>query len=158
MEELLEYRQRMISRFAQVPGLIDQTISKIHDHAEPLEQQGWNVHQIITHMRDVNREVYLPRLHRIMSEEDPVFENFDGDDWMVNHYDPNESLDTIIKEFHEQCLSTADWLGGLAPDSWNRNGSHPTIGNHSMQWWTERTLAHIFEHLLQLEGSTPGSS
>ena len=92
--------------------------------------------------------------YEIMAEEDPVFENFDGDDWMVNHYDPNESLDTINKEFQEQCRSTADWLVELSRDSWNRSGIHPTIGNHTMQWWVERTLTHNFDHLLQLEGST----
>jgi hypothetical protein len=158
MEELLEYRQRMISRFTEASDLINQAISKIQDHGEPLEDEGWNVHQIITHLRDVNREVYLPRLHQIMAEEDPIFKNFDGDDWMLNHYDPQESLGTVINEFKVQCRSTADWLVELAPDSWNRSGIHSTIGNHTMQWWVERTLVHIFEHLLQLEGSSDDPS
>ena len=129
MEELIEYRKQMISRFAEAHEKINQAMSRFPDPNEPLEEEGWNIHQIIAHLRDVNREVYLPRLRRIMAEEDPVFENFDGEDWMLNHYDPLEPLDAIMAEFGEQCRTTADWLMELAPKSWNRSGSHPTIGN-----------------------------
>ncbi|MFC2063955.1 DinB family protein [Chloroflexota bacterium] len=151
MEELIEYRKRMIGRFAEAHEKISQAMSRFPDPNVRLEKEGWNIHQIIAHIRDVNREVYLPRLRRIMAEEDPVFENFDGEDWMLNHYDPRESLDAIMAEFGEQCQTTADWLMELAPKSWNRSGSHPTIGTHTLQWWVERTLAHIIEHNHQLE-------
>ncbi|HKZ44998.1 MAG TPA: DinB family protein [Anaerolineales bacterium] len=153
MEELLEYRQRMINRFAEAPALIDSAMAKIPAHNQSLEEGDWNAHQVITHMRDVNSQVYLPRLQRIMTESDPIFKNFDGDAWMVDHYDPHEPLGAILNELKEQCLSTAEWLHQLAPPSWNRNGIHPTIGTHTLQWWVERTLAHINEHVAQLEGS-----
>jgi hypothetical protein len=153
MEELTEYRQKLIGKFAQAPVLIEQVIKKIKDPNQPLEEGGWNVHQIITHMRDVNKQVYLPRLQRIMNEEDPLFENFDGDAWMIKHYDPKEHLESVLLELYEQCRSTADWLTQLSPPSWIRNGIHPAIGNHTMQWWVERTLAHVSEHVTQLEGS-----
>ncbi|MFN2215798.1 MAG: DinB family protein [Anaerolineales bacterium] len=153
MEELLEYRLRMINRFAEAPGLIDQALAKLPDHKKPLEEGGWNVHQILVHMRDVNKQVYLPRLQRIMNEEDPKFQNFDGDVWMEVHYDPQEPFDSILNELKDQCLSTNEWLKQLNSPSWNRNGTHPTIGTHTLQWWVERVLAHLDEHIVQLEAS-----
>lgn len=150
MEELLEYRQRLVTRVAESGSLLEKAIQQYKDPFLPLEPGGWNVHQIVTHLRDVNQQVYLPRLSRILNEENPLFENFDGETWMAEHYQSKEPLQKIMAEFDEQCRSCSKWLSGLKNDAWNRSGKHPTIGVHSLQWWVERTLAHISEHLVQL--------
>lgn len=158
MEELLEYRQRLIKKIATAPLRIETALIQIKDASRPLENGGWNLHQVVAHMRDVNQHVYLPRLHRIMDEENPLFENFDGEAWMAKNYQPQESIQKVATEFKEQCQSSADWLNGLPLEAWNRAGQHPYFGKHSLQWWVERTLAHINEHLAQLEpkeGSNP---
>src|SRR5665648_136212 len=113
MEELLEYRQRIINKIATAPESIESAILRITDHTLPLEAGGWNIHQVIAHMRDVNQHVYLPRLHRIIDEENPMFENFDGDAWMAEHYQPLEPIGILSSEFNEQCNLTADWLNSL---------------------------------------------
>lgn len=151
MEELLEYRQRMVMKIASAPEKIEAAILRIKDPTLPLESGGWNLHQVVAHMRDVNRHVYLPRLHRIIDEDNPMFENFDGEAWMVEHYQLQEPIRKLVTDFNEQCLSSADWLKTLPLEAWNRPGRHPSFGKHSLQWWVERTLAHINEHLSQLE-------
>jgi len=150
MEELLEYRQRMLNKLAQAGKQVERIVSKAKDPSQPLEPGGWNIHQVVTHLRDVNKQVYLPRLHHIVDEEDPLFENFDGEAWMAQHYQPREPILELSSEFGNQCESTAIWLGSLPNENWNRPGKHPTIGVHSLQWWVERFLAHITEHLVQL--------
>lgn len=151
MEELLEYRLRMIKQIGKAADKIDPALQRNPDQSQPLESGGWNLHQVITHMRDVNKQVYLPRLKRIIAEDNPMFENFDGDAWMAEHYQAEESLQEVVSEFKEQCRTTTDWLIDLPKEAWNRPGTHPTLGKHSLQWWVERTLAHISEHLAQLE-------
>ncbi|HCC78610.1 MAG: hypothetical protein A2X25_09850 [Chloroflexi bacterium GWB2_49_20] len=151
MEELLEYRQRMLNKLAEAPGLVETAVFNIKDQTQPLEAGGWNIHQVVAHMRDVNQHVYLLRLHRIIDEENPMFENFDGEAWMAEHYQPLEPIRNLVSEFREQCRSTADWLRSLPLEAWNLPGKHPSFGKHSLQWWVERTLAHISEHLAQLE-------
>jgi hypothetical protein len=150
MEELLEYRQRMVNKFAESGKLLETALLLINDPTQPLEPGGWNPHQVVAHMRDVNRQVYIPRLHRIVEEENPLFEDFDGETWMTLHYQPREAMQELITEFGEQCLTNATWLRSLPIETWNRSGKHPTIGVHSLQWWVERLLAHISDHLLQL--------
>ena len=150
MEELLEYRQRMLNKLAESGKLLETALSMINDPVSPLEPGGWNAHQVVTHLRDVNQQVYLPRIHRIIEEEIPLFENFDGEAWMVGHYQPEEPLNNLSSEFSNQCLSSATWLRSLPNEAWNRSGKHPTIGVHSLQWWVERLLAHISDHLAQL--------
>lgn len=151
MEELLEYRLRMLNKFAESGELLEKALLMITDPKTPLEPGGWNTHQVVVHMRDVNQQVYLPRLHRIVEEEMPLFENFDGDAWMALHYQPEEPMQVITNEFGSHCLSNATWLRSLPNETWNRPGKHPTIGVHSLQWWVERLLAHVSDHLVQLD-------
>lgn len=151
MEELLEYRQRMIKKIAKTSEFVEAATLRIKDHSQALETDGWNLHQVIAHMRDVNQHVYLLRLHRIIDEENPMFEDFDGEAWMAENYQPREPIHKLVSEFKEQCNSSANWLKNLPVEAWNRPGRHPYFGEHTLQWWTERTLAHIEEHLAQLK-------
>lgn len=150
MEELFEYRDRMLTRLAESGKMLETALGQIKDVTTPLEPGGWNAHQVITHMRDVNQQVYIPRLHRIIDEENPLFENFDGEAWMAQHYQAQEAVPDITTQFGSQCLACATWLRGLPAEAWNRPGKHPTIGVHSLQWWVERLLAHVTDHLKQL--------
>lgn len=112
----------------------------------------WNAHQILAHLRDVNREVYFPRLEQIINQVNPNFAEFDGVRWMQEHYDPAEPLEKLLNEFKGQCEGTASWLENLPAADWQRLGTHVSLGCHSFQWWADRMVAHIAEHLAQLRG------
>jgi hypothetical protein len=151
MEELMEYRQRFLDKLEAAPEELRAAAAALPDPRAPLEPGGWNAHQVLVHVRDVNGHVYPPRLYRILEEENPLFENFDGDAWMAAHYDPREPLEAILAECARQCAEVASRLRGLPAAAWNRPGTHPTYGTHPLQWWAERMLAHIQEHVAQIK-------
>lgn len=156
MEELLEYRQRMLEQLVEAPRRLEKSLGEKDDLYQFLQPADWNAHQVIVHMRDVNQQVYLPRLARIVNEENPTFENFDGDAWMETHYMADEPAGKILKDFSNGCQNTFNIVKDLPSAGWNRPGTHPTLGKHTLQWWLERTLAHISEHLEQLENEGGG--
>jgi hypothetical protein len=151
MEELIEYRQRMLKKMADAGGQLQAVVLTTGDPYKPLLPGSWNTHQVIAHMRDVNQEVYLPRLERIVAEDSPIFDDFDTEGWMTAHYQAREPIQQLVTGFAEKCRTSVEWLAGLPVEAWNRPGSHPLIGKHTLQWWVERTLTHITEHLAQLE-------
>jgi hypothetical protein len=155
MEELLEYRQNLLNKLSGSTHQLESSILAAKDPMQPLESGGWNMHQVITHMRDVNKHVYLPRLHLILEQDNPMFEDFDAEAWMIEHYAPGEAMGSLVSQFGEQCQACSNWLGGLPVEAWNRPGKHPTLGTHSLQWWVERLLAHISEHIRQLSHGNP---
>lgn len=150
MEELLDYRKDLLNKLSTAPDELAKSLKSIRDPFQPLEPGGWNAHQVIVHMRDVNREVYILRLKRILKEEDPMFANFEGEAWMAAHYQAGEPLADVLAEFSSGCTSTAAWLANLPASAWNKPGSHPTLGRHALQWWVERLLTHVNEHLQQI--------
>jgi hypothetical protein len=147
-------REYLFSGLRNAPREVQHILGEIPDFYEvkPRQDGSWNSHQILAHLRDVNREVYLPRLEQIAASSNPLFQEFDGERWMAEHYDPAEPMAALVREFKQQSKQTADWLESLPDETWERPGTHVSLGTHSFQWWADRMVAHIGEHLVQLRG------
>jgi hypothetical protein len=148
MKELNEYRARLIQRIMDVTKEFCEACLAVKDPFTPLGEDGWNVHQIATHARDVHKLVYGERARRTALEDNPEFQNFDGDSYMAQHYDAKEPLNELLDGFVASVGSLADFLGGLPAKAWSRESRHATFGSgFTLQTWVERDLAHIEEHL-----------
>jgi hypothetical protein len=105
-------------------------------------------HQIAVHTRDVNELVYGMRARRTAEEENPEFQNFDGDAYMAEHYNPGEPLKELLDGFVANVEALAGMLRELPVEAWSRTSRHTTFGSgFTLQTWVERDLAHIQEHL-----------
>ena len=111
-------------------------------------KQGWSVHQIAVHTRDVDQLIYGLRARRTAMEDHPKFESFDGDAYMAKNYDASESLEDLLTGFVENVDALVELLRDLPPEGWSRPSSHATLGQGlTLQSWVEKDLAHIEEHL-----------
>lgn len=148
MEQLLEYRERLFSRLSLAAEEFRAAVQAVGDPYAPRQADRWNVHQLAVHVRDVHKLVYGQRIRRTLEEQDPLFENFAGDAYMADHYDPHESLSSILDGLVESVHSTVAGLRDLPPEAWKRGSRHATYGGgFTAQTWVERCLAHIEEHL-----------
>lgn len=148
MKELEEYRRRLIQRLGDAAHEFRAACLATAEPYAPIESGGWNTHQLAVHTRDVDRLVYGMRARRTAEEQDPLFENFDGDAYMTDHYDSKEPLSAVLDDLVAGTESLGGFLGGLPPGAWARESSHATNGRgFTLQTWVERGLGHIEEHL-----------
>jgi hypothetical protein len=148
MKELTEYRTKLIARLVGAAHEFRAVCLAVQDAAMPLEAGGWTVHQIAAHTRDVDRLVYGLRARRTAAEDNPEFQNFDGEEYMAEHYSKSEPLVDILDGLVEQVESLADELRALPSGTWARVSSHVMLGHDlTLQTWVEKDLAHIEEHL-----------
>ncbi|MBN2119390.1 MAG: DinB family protein [Anaerolineales bacterium] len=147
MKELLEYRRKLLERLAQAASEFRTACLAVRDPYAPLEE-GWNVHQIAVHTRDVDRLVYGLRVRRTAVEENPEFPNFDGNVYLAENYDAGEPLAEVLNKFVESIEALVQWLQTLPAEAWSRLSRHTTLGGGlTLQTWVEKSLAHIEEHL-----------
>ena len=148
MKELNEYRSHLLNRLiAATKEFRDACLAADDAHA-PLSEGEWNVHQTAAHTRDVNELVYGMRAKRTAQEDNPEFENFDGDAYMAEHYNADEPLHEMLDGFVESVEALYDFLKALPAETWSRESRHITFGDgFTLQTWVERNLAHIEEHL-----------
>lgn len=148
MKELKEYRSSLINRLVASAREFQAACLSAKDPFAPLGEDSWNVHQIAAHTRDVNQLVYGMRAQRTAQEDNPEFENFDGDAYTREHYSADESLSTILDGFVQSVEALAGLLRDLPPEAWSRASRHAKLGSgFTLQTWVERDLAHIEEHL-----------
>lgn len=148
MKELKEYRVNLVNRLVSATKEFQTACLAVHDPFAKLGEDGWSVHQIAAHTRDVNSLVYGLRAKRTAEENNPEFQNFDGDAYMAGHYNKDEPLQELLDGFVANMEALADMLRSLPVEAWSRESRHTTFGGgFTLQTWIERDLAHIEEHL-----------
>lgn len=148
MKELLDYRARLIENLVAAAKEFRAQCLAVKDPFAPLEEGGWNTHQVAAHTRDVDAMVYGMRARRTAVEDNPEFPSFDADKHSAEHYTAGEPLETLLDGFVASIESLTAMLRGLAGEAWARESRHATLGSgFTLQTWVERNLAHIEEHM-----------
>ena len=147
MSELEEYRIRMLEKLEEAARAFRTECLAAADPYAP-SKQGWSVHQIAVHTRDVDQLIYGLRARRTALEENPTFPSFDGEAYMAMHYDAKEPLSELLNGFVENVGALIELVRALPAEGWSRTSSHSTLGGGlTLQSWVEKDLAHIEEHL-----------
>jgi len=128
MKELTEYREKLIKRFDEAAGEFCAACEVVKDPFQKVAD-GWNLHQVASHTRDVQKLVYVRRIEQTLKEDVPLFENFEADEWMAAHYNPQEPLAGILDEFTNDVNELCVLLSGLTPRDWSRESNHVDFGN-----------------------------
>lgn len=148
MKEVNAYRTQLINKLIASAREFREVCLAVPDPFIPAEENGWTVHQIAAHVRDVDQLVYGLRAKRTAQEDNPAFSNFDGEIYAQEHYSPEESLKNMLAGFVHSVESLTDMLRNLPLEAWSRVSRHEKLGeNLTLQLWVERSLAHIGEHL-----------
>lgn len=148
MNELEEYRKSLIEKLEDMAKAFRAECLAVKDPYAPLAKDGWNVHQIAVHTRDVDKLIYGLRARRTAMEDNPEFPNFNGEAYMAEHYDPKESLSELLNGFVANVEALIELLRALPGEGWSRVSSHAKLGSGlTLQSWIEKDLAHIQEHL-----------
>lgn len=148
MKELLDYREKLLARLLEAAKQFRRECLAVNDPFAPLTAGGWNAHQVAAHARDVEAQAYGLRARRTALEDNPEFQNFDGDAYAATHYNANEPLAELLDGFVASVQSLVEFLRQLSPAAWARESRHAELGSgFTLQTWVERDLAHIEEHL-----------
>ncbi len=152
MKELIEYRKKLVERLAEAAREFHDAYMK-SDPSMRLDGE-WTLHQVAAHVRDIHQVVYGARARRTLQEENPLFSRIDPDEYMKSNYRADEPLQKILTDFKESVDQLCNDLNNAPLEAWVRVSRHETIGDGiTLQWWVERSLAHIEEHLAPLAKS-----
>jgi hypothetical protein len=155
MQDLLDYRARLVERFGRQPSEFAQAIAALPEAEWWLRRgpDGRTVHALMAHTRDLEALAYLPRLRRILREDDPALPAFASHRWSEADYDATEPMEALLADFARAREEEVALVRDLAPAGWSRCGFHPPTGRRTAQWWVERALAHGREHLADIRAA-----
>jgi hypothetical protein len=155
MSELFEYRRKLLAALAAQPEMLIARLRAVPEAEWHLhhDAQGHTIHMLAAHMRDLEALAILPRLRRILLEDDPRLDAFQNHRWSVANHDPAESLSSILTAWRQAREDVVQVLWPVPETAWVRRGFHPPSGWRTLQWWAERAYTHAREHVHDLQRS-----
>jgi carbonic anhydrase/acetyltransferase-like protein (isoleucine patch superfamily) len=155
--------QALLSLLELTPARLAQTLEGVSDPARLAARptaDGWSALEVLCHLRDVEAEVYAPRVAQLL---DPASASGDvilagaGDvdarnaEWTrVRRYRDAEPA-AALAGFARARGETLAKLEGLGPTDWGRSAIHPSRGAITLYEQVERFAEHDLGHLRQLE-------
>ena len=118
----------------------------------------WCVTEVMAHLLDLERTVFLPRLRRIAGEERPVFETFDADAWARARDHRARDFAADLDAFARARADTLAFLRGVPRDAAERRGLSAHFGPVTLAQYATHAADHDLEHLGQMRDLRAGQS
>jgi HAD superfamily hydrolase (TIGR01549 family) len=112
--------------------------------------EEWCPTEILCHMRDVDREVNLARIKKVLTETNPFISGKDTDPWANERKYICQNGPEALQKFITARLELLSLLQDLPPESWQRRARHAILGPTSLAELVSIIAAHDRLHIQQM--------
>lgn len=116
---------------------------------EKPEPGEWSLTEILCHLRDVDREINIPRLIKTLSEPSPFLPGVNSDTWADDRGYAKENGQTALIEFIQARSQLVERLQNLAPAQWEAVARHAIFGPTNVRELFSFTITHDRLHTQQ---------
>jgi hypothetical protein len=116
----------------------------------------WSVTEIVCHLRDVDREVHIPRLQSLLIEEEPFMPGVVSDDWAIERGYRAQDGQRALAELATARAELLSLIPGADDGAWQRRGRHTFFGPTSFWELVCLILEHDELHIEQVRDTLAG--
>lgn len=110
----------------------------------------WSPSEVLCHLRDVDAEVNLWRLQKVLNENNPFIPGKDTDPWAeVRQYCIQDGIQAL-SDFTQARIHVLNLLEDLSPDSWDRPARHAIFGPTTLRELVNIIAGHDILHVQQV--------
>lgn len=147
-------KDRIIWNLRSLPNELDDLLNGLDEETmrwRPIPNK-WSIKEIMCHLRDMEREAYLARYRKILSEENPVLPNVDQDRLAIERDYLNQDVKAALAEFKALRNETIQTLNDAPVEAWSRSGVHETDGPMTIEQLVLRQIkGNDLNHLVQMK-------
>ncbi len=149
MGDTSTYRMELVTRLRLATDDLTWAASAMRPEElvyKPTDQE-WSAHEHLSHLRDMEREVYLPLLRWATVPEmlDPL--DYSRRDWHEHRYDPGEPVEAILDDIARMRDEELTIFRELDDETWTRFRTDTRWGPLTCQWIAELMYRHVLDHL-----------
>ena len=111
---------------------------------------GWSPVEIVCHLRDVDSEVNLPRLQKILTSDNPFIAGRDTDRWAEERQYILQNGPRALQDFLHARMEILSHLENLTSADWDRPARHAIFGPSRLFEIVEISSAHDRVHVDQM--------
>ena len=134
------------------PAVFDTWCANLTPERWSLQSQppAWSPVEIVCHLRDVDSEVNLPRLKKIISTPNPFIPGSDSDRWAEERKYIHQNGRQALNSFTTARMEMISIMEKLRPAEWELPARHAIFGPTHLFEMVEITSAHDRLHVEQL--------
>jgi hypothetical protein len=145
MEELLK-------ELAATPRTLAHLVVEASDELLDAAPAGeWSARTVLAHLRDDEYLVLRMRCERMLSEDGPVFPDFDEKAWAESRSRARDRKEELLGDFALQRQASLNMLANLRPGDGLRPGRHAEYGEFTVGSWVQHWAEHDRAHVAQIE-------
>jgi FMN phosphatase YigB (HAD superfamily) len=146
-----ESPQALLATLRSTPAALAALISSLQPQAwtrlpAPAE---WCLTEIVCHLRDVERDVNLPRIRKVLAEESPFLVGEVTDAWVKERHCADQDGPQALADFTFARKETLGILDGLRAE-WSRPARHAIFGATTLQELVGFIAGHDRAHIQQV--------
>lgn len=152
----------LVANLRATPAGISSLVASLpeKDWVQQPEKGEWCLTEIVCHLRDVEREVNLPRIQKMLAEDNPFLPGVETDGWVQERRCIEEHGPQALADFISLRKQSIDLLAGLQME-WGKTARHAIFGRTSLQELVGIFSGHDRVHIQQIwktlhPGSTSG--
>jgi hypothetical protein len=111
----------------------------------------WSMKEVLAHLAAVERDLFVPRLRRMLAEDWPQFESFDPDAWARERDRRLGDARQDLAAFQAARAELGALLRGLGPGDLERVAGSRAFGMVTVHEYLTHVAEHDTEHLEELE-------
>ena len=117
------------------------------------DEDEWSLAEILCHLRDVDHEVNLPRLKKVLREHNPFLAGMDTDPWAAERQYNHQDGKVALHDFTQYRLEILSILEHLSPGEWDRPARHAIFGPTQIRELVSILAGHDRLHLRQISNT-----
>lgn len=142
----------MIDELAAFPATLKDSLAAAGPHLRVRASDGrFAMVEHLCHLGDLEREGYGMRIERLLSEEKPEWDDFDGDAIAMQRNYLEQDADAALARFVDARAANVARLRAAKPDDWQRSGVHRGVGTITLARVAEMMLEHDRGHAADIE-------
>jgi hypothetical protein len=147
-------KDRILWNLKSLPNELEDLLKDLDEETlrwRPIPNK-WSIKEIMCHLRDMEREAYLARYRKMLTEETPILPNIDQDRIAAESDYVNQDMQNALDEFKWLRGETIKTLESAQPESWSRGGLHETDGPMTIEQLVHRQIkGNDLNHLVQMK-------
>lgn len=115
-------------------------------------QKGeWAPVEILCHLRDVDHDVNLPRVKRMLAEKNPHLTGVDSDIWAEERHYLQQNYRDAFATFRETRLELLEFIDQLSDEEWQKTARHSILGKTDLAEIIRIISEHDRLHIRQIK-------
>jgi FMN phosphatase YigB (HAD superfamily) len=143
--------QAMLAVLKSTPAAFDTFGKQLNQRQwrERPEQGEWSLTEIFSHLRDVDLEVNIPRLEKVMTGSMPFLAGVNTDRWTEERDYASEDGQTALDQFIAARTRLVEQLENLSAVDWQREARHAIFGPTHFKELVGFIATHDQSHIQQ---------